>query len=273
MAAPRTEGLPLPTPRRNRRLRGVAAQVAPKVVSIFLLVAAWWGLSLFLPKNLLPGPPETAAVFWVDWNKGEVTTHFLKTIQRIGFGFFGALAVGVIVGSLMGLVRGVEWLLDTWVICALTMPGLVYLIISFMWFGLNETATVLAVVATASPALVINIWQGVKAIDMTYVDMARSFRASPLLRFGRVILPQVFPYILSASRYGLGLIWKVTVFAEMMGRTDGIGYKLNLAFSLFDMARVLSWSVFFMIIMMAIELGIFKTLEKRLFGWRTEVRL
>jgi len=247
--------------------------VAPKLLSVFLLVAAWWVLSLFLPANILPSPAKTAAVFWADWSKGEVVFHFLKTIQRIGFGFFGALAVGVIVGSLMGLTRGVERLLDTWVISALTMPGMVYLIISFMWFGLNDTATVLAIIATAAPALVINVWQGVKAIDMTYVDMARSFQAPPALRFGGVILPQIFPYILSASRYGLGLIWKITVFAEMMGRTDGIGYKLNLAFSLFDMARVLSWSVFFMVIMLAIELGIFKTLETRLFSWRTEVRL
>lgn len=253
--------------------RRAAAQVAPKLLSVLLLVALWWGLSLFLPENILPSPAKTAAVFWEDWRSGKVLFHFLKTIRRIGFGFFAALTVGVIVGSLMGLIRGVERLLDTWVIAALTMPGLVYLIISFMWFGLNETATVLAITATAAPALVINIWQGVKAIDMSYVDMARSFQASPWLRFRGVILPQIVPYILSASRFGLGIIWKVTVFAEMIGRTNGIGYELNLAFSLFDMARVLSWSVFFVIIMLIIELGIFKTLERRLFRWRTEVRL
>jgi NitT/TauT family transport system permease protein len=251
----------------------MAAAAGPKVLSVILLVGLWWILSVFLPENTLPSPVKTAAVFWADWRSGQVQFHFLKTIQRIGFGFFAALSVGVIVGSLMGLIRGVERLLDTWVIAALTMPGLVYLIISFLWFGLNEAATVLAITATAAPALVINIWQGVKAIDMSYVDMARSFQAPPVLRFGGVILPQIFPYILSASRYGLGLIWKVTVFAEMMGRTDGIGYQLNLAFSLFDMARVLSWSVFFVIIMLVIEIGIFKNLERRLFAWRTEVRL
>lgn len=272
MRAPETGEISLPR-RRILPLQWVLTGAAPKLLSVFLLVAVWWIVSLFLPENILPSPAKTAAVFWTDWGSGKVMFHFFKTIQRIGFGFVAALAVGVIIGSLMGLIRGAERLLDTWVIAALTMPGLVYLIISFMWFGLNEVSTVLAITATAAPALVINIWQGVKAIDMTYVDMARSFQAPPALRFGGVILPQIFPYILSASRYGLGLIWKITVFAEMMGRTDGIGYQLNLAFSLFDMARVLSWSVFFVIIMLIIELGIFKLLEKRLFGWRTEVRL
>lgn len=257
----------------SARLRWLAAQAAPKLFSVLLLIVLWWVLSLFLPENILPSPARTASVFWEDWLSGKVQSHFLMTMQRIGFGFAASMAVGIVVGSLMGLIRSVERMLDTWVIAALTMPGLVYLIMSFMWFGLNETATVLAITATAAPALVINIWQGVKAIDTSYVDMARSFQAAPLLRFRGVILPQIVPYILSASRYGLGLIWKVTVFAELMGRTDGIGYQLNLAFSLFDMARVLSWSVFFVVIMLIIELGIFKTLEIRLFRWRTEVRL
>lgn len=250
-----------------------AKKAAPKVLSIFLLIVAWWVLSLLLPGGLLPTPGKTVTVFLEDWNRGVVIPNFLKTMQRIGLSFAASLAIGIIVGSLMGLVRSFEVLFDMWVTAALTLPGLVYIIISFMWFGLNETSTIIAVTATASPALIINIWQGVKAIDMAYVDMGRAFRASPLLRFRRIILPQLLPYILSASRYGLGLIWKVTVFAELMGRTDGIGYMLNLAFSMFDMARVISWSVFFIIIMMVIEIGIFKTLEKHLFAWRTVVRL
>ncbi len=49
-------------------------------------------------------------------------------------------------------------------------------IVGILWFGLNNAAAIIAIALTALPAVTLNIWQGVKAIDMSLVHMAKAFR-------------------------------------------------------------------------------------------------
>jgi NitT/TauT family transport system permease protein len=171
----------------------------------------------------------------------------------------------------MGISRRGEQMLDLWVMAGLTVPSLCYVIISFLWLGLNDSAAIMAIAWTTFPSITINIWQGVKAIDQRLIDMARAFRASRRQRTLRVVLPQVLPYLMAATRFGLGVVWKVTVLVELLGRSDGIGYMLNYSFQMFNMVDVFAWTLSFTLFMVIVELGILKPLERKLFRWRPQI--
>jgi NitT/TauT family transport system permease protein len=194
------------------------------------------------------------------------------TLLRVALGFLLALAMGVTIGTVMGLYRRGEQFLELGVMVALTIPSLCYIIVFFMWLGLNELATVLAIAVTTFPVIAVNVWSGVKAIDNRLVDMARVFGAPQQTRMVRVVLPQILPYVMAAARYGFGVVWKVTVFVELMGRSNGVGYQLNYSFQVFDMPAVFAWTLLFTLVMLAIELLVFKPLELRLFRWRPALR-
>src|SRR5690606_34032591 len=112
-----------------------------------------------------------------------------------------------------------------------------------------------------------------KDVDNRLLDMARVFNFSPMKRFTKVIVPQILPYIIASSRSGLGLIWKIVVIAELLGRNSGIGFQLNYWFQLFNMAQVFAWTVFATIIVVLIEVFLFAPLEKKVFHWRPEAKL
>ena len=123
------------------------------------------------------------------------------------------------------------------------------------------------------PAVAINLWEGVKTIDFKLVEMARIFEARRPTILARVLLPQVLPFIMASVRMGLGIVWKIAVLVELIGRPNGVGFKLFYWYQLADMAQVLAWTLLFTLIMLAIELGILKRIEQRLFGWRPRVAL
>jgi NitT/TauT family transport system permease protein len=112
------------------------------------------------------------------------------------------------------------------------------------------------------------VWQGVKNVDNKLLAMARVFNVNRPTRLRRVVLPQIMPYILAASRYGLGIVWKITVVAELLGRNSGIGFQLHYWFQLFNMPQVFAWTLFFTLVMLFIELVIFKQIESHVFHWR-----
>ncbi len=103
--------------------------------------------------------------------------------------------------------------------------------------------------------------------------MARIFEARRPTILARVLLPQVLPYIMASVRMGLGIVWKIAVLVELIGRPNGVGFKLFYWYQLADMAQVLAWTLLFTLVMLAIELGILKRIEQRLFGWRPRVAL
>ena len=63
------------------------------------------------------------------------------------------------------------------------------------------------------------------------------------------------------------------MLVELLGRPNGVGFKLFYWYQLADMAQVLAWTLLFTLVMLVIELGILSQLEKRLFGWRPRVGL
>lgn len=242
-----------------------------KLLSAIGAILFWWLLSLTLPPEVMPGPYETTLTLWKEIAAGEVGLHLSMTLLRVVGGLLLALVIGVPVGILMGIDRRAESMLDIWIMVALTVPSLCYALVCFIWLGLNEAAAIVAIGVTAAPSIAINLWEGVKSIDAKLVGMARVFEATRLTILWRVLLPQVLPYVMAAARFGLGIIWKITVFVELIGRPSGVGFKLYYWYQLADMKEVLAWTLLFTLIMLLIELVIFKQLERRLFAWRPRV--
>jgi len=247
--------------------------VGHRLIVVAALLAVWSVLGLTVPARIVPSPWTTGQAMLENLLSGDALVHSARTLFRIGVAFLLCLTIGVVLGSLMGLMRAVERSLDIWIMVALTIPGLIYTILALMWFGLSEAAVVFAVVATSYPSMTITIWEGVKNIDMKLVEMGRAFNTPPRRRLTRVVLPQVLPYVMAASRVGLGSIWKVVVIVELLGMSNGVGYMLHYWFQLFDMRQVFAWTMTFVLIILVVELVIMSRIERRLFAWRERVSL
>jgi len=241
--------------------------------SVVGAVALWWLISALMPSNLLPDPWISTVTLVKNFQQGDVLPHLGITLARVAGGLALAMLIGVPVGILMGINVRAEKVLDIWVMVGLTVPSLCYAIICFILLGLNEAATMVAIGLTAAPSVAINLWEGVKTIDFKLVEMARIFEAGRPTILARVLLPQVLPFIMASVRMGLGIVWKIAVLVELIGRPNGVGFKLFYWYQLADMAQVLAWTLLFTLIMLAIELGILKLVEQRLFGWRARVEL
>lgn len=80
--------------------------------------------------------------------------------------------------------------------------------------------------------------------------------------------PQLFPYIMIATRSGLALIWKIVLVVELLGRSDGVGFQLHLAFQSFDVATILAYSLAFISVVQLIEWFILQPLDRRASRWQ-----
>lgn len=227
-------------------------------------VAAFWGND----PSIFPRPMSVFGLIIQEFNSGELTRHLSATLRRVVVSFVLAMSVGIAFGIFMGRSRLVDRWFDPWLIVFLNLPALVTIVLSYLWIGLSEVAAIFAVAINKIPSVVVTIREGVRALDPKYDDMAQVFRVPLPERVRHIVLPQLAPYIASAGRTGISLIWKIVLVVEFLGRSDGIGFQIHTYFQLFDVGMVLAYSISFIAVMLLIEAIILRPWETRATRWR-----
>jgi len=168
----------------------------------------------------------------------------------------------------MGRSAALNRALDSLLTGLLNLPALVGIVLIYVWFGLSETTAIAAVALNKLPSTAVTVREGARALDQGLIDMARSFRMGRGATLRHVVLPQLYPYLFGAARSGLALIWKIVLVAELLGRSDGVGFQIQVLFQLFDVTGILAYTLAFILVVQAIEWGLLQPLERRANVWR-----
>jgi len=237
-------------------------------LSLLAFLAVWQGLAVYLSSNTLPTPEVVARVFWQACVTGQLPFHLGVTLLRLLVSFTIAMLLGCAIGIVLGRNKKLDAFFDNWLVIFLNIPALVTIILCYVWFGLVESAAILAVVINKLPNVIVTIREGTRTLDQDLLDMARCFHFSKRKTLVHVIWPQLHPFVMGATRSGLALIWKIILVVELLGRSNGMGYQLHLFFQLFDVASILAYTVAFVAVIQLIELLILKPLDKKSLRWR-----
>jgi NitT/TauT family transport system permease protein len=247
--------------------RHSAWSLAYRLASLAAFLALWFVVS----RNagpLLPSPSLVASFLWREAADGELARQMGATLARVLAAFMLAMILGTVGGYAMGRSARANALADPWLVILLNLPLLVIVILAYIWIGLNDTAAVLAVAMAKTPTVVVTVREGTRALDTGLDEMTRVFRLPFWRRMRRVILPQLAPYLAAAGRSGLSITWKIVLVVELLGRPNGVGFALNLAFQNFNVTAIIGYGLAFALVMLLVESLVLHPLEQRANRWR-----
>jgi NitT/TauT family transport system permease protein len=237
-------------------------------LSLLILLLLWQGFALYLNNHTLPFPMTVAAVLWDEIMTGELPYHLGVTLLRLIVSFSIAMFLGCAIGIVLGRHQKLNAFFDNWLVIFLNVPALVTIILCYVWFGLAESAAILAVVINKLPNVVVTIREGTRNLNQDLLEMARCYQFNQRKTLVHVIWPQLHPFIMSATRSGLALIWKIILVVELLGRSNGMGYQLHIFFQLFDVASILAYTFAFIVVIQLIEWLLLKPLDRSATQWR-----
>jgi len=239
-----------------------------RLLSFALFLATWWAAALLAGPDKLPPPPAVLAAMMAEARSGALFLNLGVTLARVAFAFTLAMTLGTAIGYLMGRARLANRLGDPWLILLLNLPALVVIVLAYIWAGLTEVAAVAAIAINKLPTAVVTVREGTRSLDAALDEMASVFAIPRWKAFRHVILPQLAPYIAAAARSGLSLVWKIVLVAELLGRSNGVGFEIGVAFQLFDIPRLLAYALSFVVVVLTIEMVLVQPFETRVSRWR-----
>jgi NitT/TauT family transport system permease protein len=242
--------------------------VVLRLVSLGILFAAWYAGSEVAGSRMLPSPETVGLALWNEALSGALAFNLGVTLARVVVSFAIAMVLGTVLGVIMGRHRVADQIADPWLVALLNLPALVIIVMAYVWAGLTEAAAILAVALNKLPNATVMVREGARSLDRQLDEMALVFKMSGWTRLRHVMLPQLAPYLAAAARSGLSLVWKIVLIVELMGRPNGVGFEIYVAFQLFDVTRILAYAIAFVLVMLAIESFLVQPIERHVSRWR-----
>ncbi|MCS0496239.1 ABC transporter permease subunit [Ancylobacter sp. MQZ15Z-1] len=236
--------------------------------SLLALALVWQAGAWWIASPLLPGPGAVLAAMEREAASGALQDNIAITLARVAASFIIAMVVGSAVGIVLGQSRQLNEMFGPWLIVLLNMPALVIIILCYVWFGLTEVAAITAVAINKIPNVAVTMREGAAALSRDLDEMARVYRLPALKTLREVTLPQLVPFFTASARSGLALTWKIVLVVELLGRSNGVGFALQTAFQLFDVATVLAYALAFTVVVQLIEIALLQPWERWANRWR-----
>jgi NitT/TauT family transport system permease protein len=219
----------------SARGRIVLALVPFAVAAATYLLASYWRHEDNPQDKLLPTLTQMVEAFvrlavTADPQTDQylLWTDTLASLWRLAQGAVLAATTGLLLGLNLGLLPRLRALGGPFVTFVAMVPPLAILPIIFIVFGVDELAKVMLIYIGLFPVITRDITLAVERLPTEQITKAMTLGASTSAVIYRIVMPQVLPRLIDATRLSLGAGWLFLIAAEAIASTDGLGYRIFL---------------------------------------------
>jgi NitT/TauT family transport system permease protein len=210
------------TRRFRRSIRNLGIRLLS--LAVFLLLWEWAGANIDPVLFTTPTAVAKAAVEMI--GSGELWTYLWPSLKVLAIGFSLACVFGIGIGLLLARYEILDVALSVYITFLYSIPSVALVPLVVLWAGFETSAKVIILFMFAFFPMVINTYQGVKAVDPKLVEVGRAFRCSERQLWGNIVLPAALPFIVTGLRLALGRGLIGMVLADLYTAISGIGYLI-----------------------------------------------
>ena len=221
-------------------LRAARVITSPAILygtaSVVLGLILWEGAYQFFHVSplLLAPPTAIGAEFAKLAADGTLALDIRVSSQQFFLGYIIASLLAIVLGLLLGIYRRFRYIANPWTQALYATPtiSLAPLFIIWLGFGLASKASIVGLLVFF-PVL-ISTAEGVRTLDVRYIDVAEAFGTSRSEYFWKVVLPATLPNIFTGLRLAVARGIIGLVVADLFGSNSGLGYLILNASQLFN---------------------------------------
>lgn len=184
--------------------------------------------------------------------------------------FLGGLVIGSIVGIVVGVAMGrfasFDAAVGMYVYAIYSTPLVALIPLISLWFGFGIEAQLIIISMFVFFPVTIAVYNGVRNVDSSLIEVAHSFRASEMEMWRHVIIPSVVPYIVTGLSQGVAMGLVGMFISEIYTALSGMGELLAFSANSYKTADMLA------VLLTVMILGVFfrtviEQVRKRLAPW------
>jgi sulfonate transport system permease protein len=220
-----------------------------------------------LPPFFFSTPVDVAARIVKWFVEGTVWRHLWITLYEALMAFVIGSAAGVVIGFWFARQPTVAAVLDPYVKMINALPRVVLAPIFALWFGLGPASKIALGITLVFFIVFFNVYQGVREVSPTILANARMLGMNDRALMRHVYWPSALSWMFSSLHTSVGFAVVGAVVGEYLGSAAGLGYLIQQAEGVFDVAGVFAGMLVLAAFVLIID-GLVTLAERRLLVWR-----
>ncbi|GMM97684.1 ABC transporter permease [Microbacterium luteum] len=241
--------------------RGSLALVLPVIA-----VALWWVATENAESFYFPPLSQILGVFVDLWVFDLVPVHVVPSIVAILVGLGVSIVLGIAIGVALGLSKFASEMVSPVLQFLRYLPAVALLPLAIQLIGIGLEMRVAIIVLGAIWPILLNTMDGVRAINPSVVDVAKSTRLRWTTWIFRLVLPAASPQIFTGIRASLAVAVVLMVASELLGSSRGMGYFILESQRQFSLPEMWSGMILLGIIGYLLNV-IFARIEHAVLAW------
>jgi sulfonate transport system permease protein len=222
-------------------LRSIGWTALPWIVPIALALLWMTGSRYgWISAQVLPPPALVFETLGALLKNGELWMHVWASMTRAAVGFGGGVALGILLGGLLGLSRTLEAYVLPSFNAIVQVPVLGWLPFLMIVVGIGEPLKYLLIGHAAFVPVTLSTLQGFRGTPRALQEVAAVYRYSRWQVIARVTLPSAIPVIGTGVRLAFTKAWLTLVVVELVASSEGLGYLIVYGRQLFQLDLVLA---------------------------------
>lgn len=253
----------------HQRIWPASAHIALQLLGIVGFLSFWYLTTKLFPgsRHVLASPGECVSTI------GEliVTSGFWHdvggTLGRTGTGFILGGIFGIPVGIVVGRIHALAVSLELPIDFARSIPVSALFPAFVLWLGAGSQPQIAAAAFGCMMLFIINVMYGVRNCRPQREAYLRSLGATETQILAKVVIWEIAPSILAASRLSLSMSLVLIVVTEMLtGGGNGLGREIQESRLLYKVPQM--WVAIFVVGVIGLTLNrFFAVVERRFVHW------
>lgn len=235
------------------------------------MILASWEIVLklnLISTSTLPPPSSIFTILAINVITNPLfTVGVFRSLLNISIGIFFAMVTAVPLAIVVGLKSRVDYSITPLIMIFGALPDIALLPFLTYWFGPGLTAAILLSTLVAFFPIFFTVREGVRNIPRDYFYVAAIYKARRLNMYTKLILPAVFPQLITGIRLAYEFLWEIVLAIEIIAHIAGIGSIINLAVEEGSLTYALAGIFMIGAIAIIIDRLIFAHFEDRIRRW------
>ena len=233
------------------------------IISLFLVM--WELLSrLNIINSFLSSSPTKVYKTIISLIKANnLFNHIYITTYEVLLSFFLANIIGFIIASIMWFNKNIYKIIDPYLTILNSLPKVALGPLIIIWIGANTNSIIFMAIMISVFITIINIYNGFISTDSYYITLLKSFNASKMQIFTKLIIPSSKNNIINCLKINISMSLIGVIMGELLVSKEGLGYLIMYGSQVFNINLVIT-GVVLLALLSYIMYFIISYIEKRM---------
>ena len=174
------------------------------------------------------------------YREGNLLRHIAVTCGETVLGFILGTMLGTLVAIILWWSEFLQKVLEPYLIILNSLPKIALGPVFIVWMGAGPMAIVVIAMTISVVVTILEVLNGFLGVDNDKIKLVKTFGASKIQVFTKVVLPSSLPIIVNALKVSVGLSWVGVIVGEFLVSKEGIGYLIVYGGQVFQLDLVMA---------------------------------